>query len=316
MRMKSHPTKYKFILLPLLPLLWSLAGCWQHKSVEVPLPDNDSNSIITLCRSYNSETFRATGAANAFPLYGRNDVRAIIDIKNLIAENFNHPQIFDIEWLDIENKLLFRKHVELLPGDSTRWLESSIGISPQTRSPGTYQINLYHFREMVASRHFDLLPMDSIIQQWAGRLQAEIILFRKVDRTTGELVDVGNEFEIREKGNLRAQILIKKKIILKDHELRLRVDWLGSDSNSCYRKDITLYPGDSLTDLSSSIGISPDKRTPGNYRLQLWLYDTIVAEKEFRLIEKRPKAVVIKKKEASKKKKETSKKKKKVSRKK
>jgi hypothetical protein len=308
MRMKSHFAKYKFKFLLLLPLML-LVSCWQHKPAEVSSPDNDSTSIITLCRSYNSETYRATGVANAFPLYGRNDVRAIIDIKNLITDNFDHAQIFDIEWLDIENKLLFRKHVELLPGDSVRWLESSIGISPQTRSPGIYQINLYHFREMVASRHFDLLPMDSIIQQWAGRLQAEIILYRKVDRTTGELIDVGDEFEIREKGNVRALILKKEKSILKDHELRLRVDWLGSDSNSCYRKDIILYPGDSLTDISSSIGIPSDKRTPGNYRLQLWLYDTIVAEKEFGLIEKKPKAVSQKKKEVVSKKKEASKKK-------
>ncbi|HZK06747.1 MAG TPA: hypothetical protein VFC92_00970 [Bacteroidales bacterium] len=307
--MKSFLKKYQLNILLLLPVLWALSGCWQHKPAVVSTPGNDSASTITLCRSYKSETGNIVGAATVFPLYGENNVRAIFDIKNLIADDFDRPQIFHIEWLDIENKLLFRKQMDLLPDDSTRWLESSISVSPQTRTPGTYQIRLYHFREMVAIQYFDLLPMDSIIQSWAQRLKAEIVIYRKADSKTGELIDVGNEFEIRERANVRTQISLQNPIIVDKHELKLAVVWQGTDSTPCYRKDITLYPGDSLADISSSINISPDKRSPGNYRLQLWLFDTIVAEKEFRLIEKRQKEVVSKKKAVSKKKKKVSRKK-------
>jgi hypothetical protein len=285
MPMKSRRAKYMIKLLFLLPFLWLLAGCWQHKPAQVLTSDNDS-AIITLCRSYNSETWHTTGAANAFPLYAEDDVRAIFNIKNLIANNFDHPQIFDIEWLDYENDLLFRKHVELLPGDSTRWLESSISTSPQTRRPGTYQIRLYHFREMVAIQYFGLLTMESILPGWAQQLQPEIIIYSKTSRKTGELIGVGDEFEIRKRAYVRAQINFKNTIVANNHELRLALEWLGSDSLSFFRKDLTLYPGDSLTDLSSSISIPPDKRSPGDYRLQLWLFDTVVAEKEFRLIER------------------------------
>lgn len=283
MRMKSHSAKYKFTFLFLLPLLWSLAGCWQHKPAEDSTTDIDSASIITLCRSYNSETWRTTGVANHFPLYGNNDVRAIFDINNLVPDSFVRPQIFHIEWLDHENDLLYRKQVDLLPGDSTAWLESSISVSPQTRSPGTYQIRLYHFREMVAFQHFELLPMESIMEWWAQQLQPEIILYSKTRRKTGELIGVGNEFKIREKGHVRAQILFKNTIKPAKHELRLAVDWIDPDNNSFYRKDIILYPGDSLTDLSSSISIPPDKRLPGNYRLQLRLFGTPVAFGNFKL---------------------------------
>lgn len=302
MRMKALVKKYNFFFMLMLPLLWSLAGCWQHKPIDISTRNNDSTSIITLCRSYSSETWRSEGTARAFPLFGDDDIRAIFDINHLIADGFVRPQIFHIEWLDNENDLLYRKQVDLQPGDSTRWLESSISVSPQTRKPGIYQIRLYHFREMVALQKFELLPMDSIIETWVPQLQPEIILYNKTSRKTGEMIGVGNEFEIREKGYVRAQMILKKTIKPVTHELQLAVDWMDSGDSSFFRKDITLYPGDSLTDISSSISIPPDKRTPGNYRLQLWLFDTVVAERAFRLIEKTQKAELSKQNKKSRKK--------------
>lgn len=283
MRMKSHSAKYKLTFLLLLPVLWLVAGCWQHKPAEDSTTENDSASIITLCRSYNSKTWRTTGVANNFPLYGNNDVRAIFYINNLVPVSFDRPQIFHIEWLDSENDLLYRKQVDLLPDDSTCRLESSISTSPLTRSPGTYQIRLYHFREMVACKHFELLAMESIIRSWTEQLQPEIVLYSKTRRKTGELIGVGNEFKIREKGHVRAQISFKNTIKPAMHELRLAVDWIDPDNNSFYRKDIILYPGDSLTDLSSSISIPPDKRLPGSYRLQLRLFGSPMAFSNFKL---------------------------------
>jgi hypothetical protein len=295
MHMTATDKKYLIIFLLMLPFLWPVAGCWQHKPVNISTQNHDSTSNITLCRSYNSETWSMQGTALAFPLFGDDDVRALFDINHLLADGFAQTQIFHIEWLDNENDLLYRKQVDLQPGDSTRWLESSIGVSPQTRSPGNYQVLLYHFREMVALQNFELLPMESIIESWGQQLQPEIILYSKTRRKTGELIGVGHEFEIREKGYVRAQILFKNAVRPATHELRLAVDWLSPDSSSCYRKDIWLYPGDSLTSISSSISIPPNKRSPGNYRLQLWLFDAVVAESEFRLIEKTQKAVSRKK---------------------
>ncbi len=43
------------------------------------------------------------------------------------------------------------------------------------------------------------------------------------------------------------------------------------------------FPDDSTSIIKSSISIPPGKREPGKYSFRLYLYDDLIAEKEFEL---------------------------------
>jgi hypothetical protein len=42
-------------------------------------------------------------------------------------------------------------------------------------------------------------------------------------------------------------------------------------------------PADTVSTITGSISITPDKRPPGEYLLQVYLFDEVIAEKKFEL---------------------------------
>jgi hypothetical protein len=188
--------------------------------------------------------------------------------------------MFHIEWIDPDGKTIYRKRVDLLPGDSSSTLYSSISVTPEKREPGNYLVRLFLFRELIAEKNFELRNYVPITGK-EFNIKGNIILYRKIGKKTGKKIGAGTVFTIKEKAKVRASIELKNRYEYLDKELKFGLEWIGPDSNSFYSKTINLQPGDSSSTLKSSISITPKKRQPGTYILRVYIYKTLLAEKKF-----------------------------------
>jgi hypothetical protein len=65
---------------------------------------------------------------------------------------------FDLEWVGPDGKSFYRKQAELLPGDSTTSINSSISVSSETRQPGIYVFEIYLSNKLISRKKFELVP--------------------------------------------------------------------------------------------------------------------------------------------------------------
>lgn len=115
-------------------------------------------------------------------------------------------------------------------------------------------------------------------------ISAKITFYRKISKKTGNFIDEGTVFTIKEKRNLRALIDIENRLVHNNDELMFHMDWVGEDGKSFHKKQINLSADDSSKTLKSSISISPNIRQPGKYTLYIYLHRELIAEKKFELL--------------------------------
>jgi hypothetical protein len=240
-------------------------------------PDGIS-ATITLSRNLNQKTGRQSAIATIFPLKENENVYAVIELANRLI-NLDRDLMFHIDWIGPDGKSFYLKRTDLSPGDSTISLVSSISVSPDKRMPGKYLLRIYLFRELIAEKHFELRDESEV-----EKVQASIIFFKSVDKETGEMKGIDTVFEIKKKGILKAQVDLTNLNVYRDAELPVRLEWIGTDGQSFYKKQINLLPGDTSSAINSSISITPDKRQPGEYLLRIYLFDEMIAEKKFELL--------------------------------
>lgn len=114
-------------------------------------------------------------------------------------------------------------------------------------------------------------------------VEALITLCRKEDKKTGDRMGEGNAFTIMEGEDILALVEIQNRFIKGNRELMFHLDWIGPDSESFFRKQIDLLPTDSSTTISSSISISPGRREAGKYKLRIYFFRELIAEKNFEI---------------------------------
>lgn len=117
----------------------------------------------------------------------------------------------------------------------------------------------------------------------ADDISANIILCRKISKTSGKPIGAGTVFEIKDRENLRALIQLENRE-KQTNDLWFHVDWIGPNGKSFFLKSTILHAGDSASDLNSSVSITPELREPGEYRIKLYLFRELIAEKIFTLI--------------------------------
>ncbi len=118
----------------------------------------------------------------------------------------------------------------------------------------------------------------------ANDISAKIILCRKVDKKTGDLLGAGTVFTIREEANLRAIVDLEHINNVNYKDLMFHFDWIGPDGNSFYLKKVDLSPIDSISTIYSSISLSPELREAGEYKLRIYYFRELMAEKNFEIL--------------------------------
>jgi hypothetical protein len=290
MKMKSiNRIALTFFLIGLL--IQALSGC--SSRYETPTNSEDSTIVysakqpdgiiasITLCRKMGKKTGKRIGEGTVFTIMDKAKVYALFDLKN---RNYftDKEMMFHVEWIGPNGKSFYRKRIDLLPVDSSSTISSSISITPEKRLPGNYTVRFFLFRELIAEKNFTLRD-DVPITGKEFDITANIILYRKIGKKTGKRIGEGTVFTIKKKAKVRAIIDLENRDDYLNDELKLKVDWIGPDSNSFYRKLIDLSSGDSSSTIKSSISITPEKRQPGNYIFRVYIYKTLLAEKKFEL---------------------------------
>jgi hypothetical protein len=272
-------------------LIPALSGCSSRN--ETPTTSEDSTIVyfpkqpdgvsvnIMLCRKVGSKTGKRIGKGTVFTIMDKAKVHAFFDLEN--RNNFmDKEMMFHAEWIGPNGKSFYRKRIDLLPHDSSSTINSSISITPEKRLPGNYKVRLFLCRELIAEKRFELRD-EVIITGKEFDITANIILYRKLGKKTGKMIGAGTVFNIKKNEKVRAIINLENRDDYLNNELKFKVEWIGPDSNSFYRKEIDLSPGDSSSTIKSSISITPKKRQPGNYIFRVYLYKTLLAEKKFEL---------------------------------
>jgi len=205
-----------------------------------------------------------------------------MDLENHFAYG-DRELMFHLDWIGDNGKSFYRKQIDISPDDSSSTINTSISIPPDRRQPGNYILRIYLFRELIAEKKFELIPESQDITSMIEKLNAKITLYRKMSKKTGKLIGEGDIFTIKKKRKVRAIIDLEDRFVFGDRELEFQIDWMEENGKSIYQKQIDLYPDDSSSTIKSSISISPGKRQAGNYILQIFLFNKLIAEKKFEL---------------------------------
>jgi len=277
-----------FLIAIMIPVL---SGCSSRN--ETPTTSEDSTIVyspnqqegitakITLCRKVGKKTGNRIGTGTVFTIKDKAKIHAFFDLENRKAFADNE-MMFHIEWIGPDGKSFYRKRIDLLQDDSSSTINSSISINPGKRQRGSYKVRFFLFRELIAEKRFELRDYIQITGKEFD-ITANITLCRKVGKKTGKRIGAGTIFTIKKKAKVRAIIDLENRDVYLDNEMKFKVEWIGPNGKSFYKKKINLSPDDSTSTLKSSISITPKKRQPGNYIFRVYLYKTLLAEKKFEL---------------------------------
>lgn len=266
----THKHTYIAVLALALILLGILAGC-SEKRDGVP-------AKITFSRFYYEKSGRQAAISSVFALKDGENVCATVDPGGYLMDP-GHERMFHLDWTDTGGNSVYLKRIDLPAGDSTRILASAISVEPAKRLPGEYTLRIYYFRDLIAEKKFKLVPENEM-----KKISADIIFYKSIDKETGEMKGIDTVFEIKKKGVLRGQADIRDMNIYEDEELPFRLEWTDSTGESFYTKKVEMKPTDTISSVSTSVSITPDKREPGEYFLRVYLFDEMVGEASFTLI--------------------------------
>jgi len=286
--------KVKTILISILIISTiSYVGCTSRMNEPVidsnstiTYPPNDTNDVsasIILYRKANKKTGERIGVGDTFTILEKGNIHAAIDIKNRFLNN-DKELLFYIDWKEKDGKSIHQKQLNLLPNDSSSALYSSISISPERRKQGNYLLNVYYYRELIATKEFKILP--EFFPQELNATLPKIALCKKINKESGELIGVDTIFTIKKRGILRVFIDLQKRGIYGNRDIPFRLDWMKDDTTRFYSKRIEILSTDTSSTFNGSISIATDKREPGNYSVRLFAFDKQIAEKSFTLIPK------------------------------
>ncbi|MCD4734582.1 MAG: hypothetical protein K8R53_00935 [Bacteroidales bacterium] len=292
--MISSELKYSILLLTLFVILGN--GCTsRYNTPELQddqtkiYPAKDPEAVtakITFYKKSDKKTGILIGKGTDFIMREKGWIRAGISLNNLFVKNTN-PEMFHVNWIGPNGRMVYRKRIDVAPGDSTHTFSSSIAGSPEKREPGKYLLRLYYFRELIAEKEFELIPESEEVPRTVDGISGSVTLCRKYSKKSGKRIGIDFVFVIKKKARVRAFIDLEGRFVNENLELVFHVDWIGPDGKSFYRKKIEMPPDDSSTVFRSSVSITPEKRQPGDYQLRVFLFNELLAEKQFKLQEEK-----------------------------
>jgi hypothetical protein len=90
-------------------------------------------------------------------------------------------------------------------------------------------------------------------------------------------------FDLEEGARVQATITLENATARGNRPLLFHMVWLNPAKKRVFKKMVEWTPSDSSSTLTGSFTISPAKRTPGFYSLQVFLFRELIAEKSFEL---------------------------------
>ena len=278
-----------------------------EKDSTIVYPSKSENGIsakITLSNKISKKTGKPLKAGTIFKLQNKAKVYASIGLINCKSAN-QKELMLHIDWVDSTGNSFFIKRIDFSPSDSSSSIKSSISTSPPKRKAGNYTVRVYLFRELIAEKKFQLIEsfQDSatvkkkikseknIENQKSIKpkvkteiIEANILLCRKVSKKTGKPIGAGTVFTIKDKANVKAIVNFERQEIKTNEQMKFYFNWIGLDGKLFYKKRVVYTTSNPSFSISSSISITPEKRQPGIYTLQVIFRKKIIAEQKFELV--------------------------------
>jgi len=247
----------------------------------------DGNKVvdsISFCRKVDRENGELIGEGEKFTIMDEGRVQAIASLSDYIL-NKETLSMFHFDWISASGYTTYLRRMDFTPADSLDYIRSSISITPDVRTPGEYKLRIYYFRELIAEKKFELLPVFDPSLFNLETLAENLVVCNKNDKKTGKPIGVNTEFHQTKKGSVRTSFKIDLDFSIDQPEHLYRFDWFKEgDSVAFYRKRVDVHSKDSLSYISSSLSISPEKREVGEYVVVLNLFGKPIAQKEFTLL--------------------------------
>jgi len=300
--------------------LFLTSGCSTRENSPIVLddltivyPSKSQNGIyakITFSNKISKKTGKPLKTGTVFRLQKKAKVYATIELMDYKSQSQNELMLH-IDWLDSTGNSLYKKSFDISPTDSSSRVSSSISISPPKRKVGKYSVRVYLFRELIAEKKFQLvksIPESETVKTKNSSkkkikseknvevqksikpkvkteiVKANIILCRKVSKKSGKLIGEGTIFTIKEKAKVKAIVNFEKQDIKTNEQLKFYFKWIGPDGKSFYKKRVVYTTSNPSFTISNSISITPEKRQPGTYILQVVFHKKIIAEQKFELL--------------------------------
>jgi len=115
----------------------------------------DITADITLYRRIGKKTGKIIGAGTVFTIKNKAKVRALINLYNW-EDCLNDELKFKVDWIGPDSNSFYSKNIDLLPGDSSSTIKSSISITPKKRQPGNYIFRVYLYKTLLSEKKFEL----------------------------------------------------------------------------------------------------------------------------------------------------------------
>jgi hypothetical protein len=282
------PFVLMLLLTPLLNL--GISGCSERSQSTIKdadstiiYPSKEPNGIeakIILCRKQDKKTATHIQPGTAFAISENESVFAFIELENVFIRS-ERKLMFHIDWIGPDGKSVFLKRIDLSSTDSTTTISSSISVSPEKRQAGDYILKVYLFRELIAEKQFKLVDENQARDLLPGAIISKIAFFGIKDKKNGQLIASDSIFTLGEKERIYACIDLVNHRTYADGELKFKLDWIGPDGKSFFKKLIDLSLTDSCSQLISSISISPKNRQAGKCFLRVSLFDELIIEQPF-----------------------------------
>lgn len=104
----------------------------------------------------------------------------------------------------------------------------------------------------------------------------------KLKREDGSAVGE-HSFEIEEGASVRATVRLENVYARGKRPLMIHFVWLNPEKKRVFKRMVEYMPNDSTQTLSSTLSLTPNKRSAGHYSLQVFLFREQIAEKWFEL---------------------------------
>ena len=109
----------------------------------------------------------------------------------------------------------------------------------------------------------------------------DILLSTLVSKKSPKPLFPLDTFPLIENKILRSFIYVDRQHTTENQPLDFHVDWINPKGVSIFCKQYQLNPNDSASLITSSISLNPDVRMAGNYKLRVYLFRELIAEKPF-----------------------------------
>ena len=314
----SRVTSVIFITAALL----LITGCSSREESPVVLDDstivypskseNGISTKITLSNKISRKTGKPLNAGTIFKL--QDEAKLYTSIELINYKSVNHKKIMlHIDWVDSSGNSFYKRRIDFSPSDSSSSFTSSISIFPKKRKVGNYIVRVYLFRELIAEKKFRLvesLPDSQTVKKKDSSkkkiksdkkvevqksikpkvkteiIEANITLCRKVSKKTGKPIGAGTIFTIKDSAKVKAIVSFEKQEIKTNEQMKFYFNWIGPDGKVFYKKRVVYTTSNPSFSISNSIAITPEKRQPGIYTVQIVFRKKIITEQKFELVAK------------------------------